>query len=299
MLKQRCFGHKICLILIFYLLIYRCFSQNDYLNKEIAHFRNIIEVYEDSLFKYKTDSIESVYLHKSNNLDSLEKYRNVQYLDIESKKIYFDSTINYLKRIKFIEISTQEISYSDNILPLDSLEIFQIPFYVKRGLKEIPYFIFNKNLKFIIGAFKNSKKIKSENFSRSPNLIRLFFVFDRIKFLPDFIYGLEKLNSLWVINNRGKIIELSDKILQLKNLINLSIPIELNDENINILKEMKQLNSLIVDKIKLKDYSKLKKLAFLHYFYSDDLNEKSKIIVKQYLPNTEIEDKFADENKIK
>jgi len=228
-----------------------------------------------------------------NKIDSIFKIPNkINDLNFNSNTLNFDIRFDKLDSLKILMYCANKVTFSDSIKDLKSLIFIG---GTNSGYANVfPNFLYNSVNLFEI--YINVKKF--DNFSDSiiklDKLEKLDLMYKKNKTdtLNEKIFELPNLKSL-ALNSFHDIkkIEITPNISQAKNLQELFLPIVLDLRNIEILSQIPKLQRLAILKIELEDYSEIQKLSNLSELYISKTNKKELEILKQYLPNTKINNK--------
>ncbi len=280
--------NKYCLILLLVIINSKANGQGvfDSLYKEIIKVEDYLKISEK-----KPEN--TVYIFIGNDqedtfrLPLIYNFTNTKFLTVWRVEQYtFTKELNRLTNLESISFAfVKDIRFSKDIKAFPKLMLF----YLRDNVTTPDFIYMCLNLCDLAINVEDTEK-----FSKSiKNLNRLEFLWvyfkKKIKHIPDSIYDLKNLETLFIYHNSRKRLPLSKNILKLKNLDSLCLPIELNKKNIEILSQMKQLKHLVMTTNKISDYEELKKISFLKTLYLKKIIRQKKLYkIKMFLPNTKI-----------
>lgn len=215
------------------------------------------------------DSIRGIYLQSFEKFvffNELQKFKNLELIIIEKNgksKMVISNDLDQLDKLKQLSFmyAYERVVFEDGIYALDSLKYLYLP---DKSIREIPSFVYqSKNLLYLSASLKKYSSINFDSLTNLTNLQELHLGFNcRITKIPAQITNMTSLRKIGIYTKRVEF-ELDSTILKLVELEELWLPIELNDESILIIEQMKSLKKLSVASIKLTDPQSIRKLDFI------------------------------------
>ncbi len=274
--------------IIFLLLI---ISSEAFSQKSLDSLFNEIDKEEDNYIKRRSKEIpkNTKYLIISKNKKNSEiyNYTKTRFLYIDGiPKFTLTKELNKLTDLELlVTLTDTKVKISKEIKPFPKLMVLTIFSYHSAEHNFVSGCI---NLRSLIMAARNEEFLSSLCNLKLLEELRIYFD-KRIKYIPDCIYNMKNLRILIILHDSKRTLHLSKNIIKLKKLDSLWLPIELNKKNIEILSQMKQLNTLIVSSIQLSDYDELKKLYFLKFLIIKEPRKKTNFYkIQNNLPSTRV-----------
>jgi len=284
-------------ILILHLLFISLYSKSQELSKRDSIVKYIYNNYtsyndtKDDVFKIK-DSVYCLVIFNKYTIANIDSFKNLKILKIASNKIYLNNNFDDFDSLIYFYFSSYKCKFNDSIKDLKSLISFNGQ--DANFIKCFPKFLyFSYNLMDITIGIKKFSNF-SNDISNLKNLDELviFCKKNTCTKLNNHLYELSNLKILDIASSKNKsLIIISDSILNLQKLECLELPTKLDNSSLNILIKLPKLKILDVTKIDLEDYSEIQKLSNLSELYISKTNKKELEILKQYLPNTKINNK--------
>lgn len=251
-----------------------------------------VDSYEKELefdFNYTPYNTRGVIVTRKSTIRKIKNDSNIKFLIVWNKNFRLKNDFKFNKNLELLIMnsSSKKNTYADTaVLKTPLLKTFGAYNY----LNQIPNFVLTStNLQRIDVGVKSVNVLSPlERY----NLLSLFIDLETIddNFIPNLIYNFHSLRSLAIDTKEKKELSITDSLLKLTELEYLTLPICLNDSNLEILSNLK-LCYLCVNRVKLNDVTliekKLKYVKTLKVMGGVSLDERW--LLRQGNPSIKIE----------